>query len=309
MSSGPTSRLERLPADRPIDLRLTLGPLQTGRHDPTIAFRPDGVWLALATSAGPATIRLQSIEGAIRAEAWGSDESIDLALQAAPGLAGLLDEPPVLSDFPGCHPIVAELERRFPGLHLPRTGRLLPPLVAAVIGQKVTAPEAHATFLALVRKLGKPAPGPVLLLTPPSGADLAALPYFEFHPLGLERRRAEVLIAIGRREPEIEALMAGSALQARASLQQIPGIGPWTAAEATRLAFGDPDAVSPGDYHLPDLVSWALERQPRADAARMLELLAPYGGQRARAIRLLEASGIKIPRFGPRLAPRSIGGI
>jgi hypothetical protein len=41
----------------------------------------------------------------------------------------------------------------------------------------------------------------------------------------------------------------------------------------------------------------------------MLELLEPYRGQRARVIRLLEASGIRAPRYGPRLAPRSIAAI
>jgi len=41
----------------------------------------------------------------------------------------------------------------------------------------------------------------------------------------------------------------------------------------------------------------------------MLELLEPYRGQRGRVIRLLEASGIAAPRFGPRMATRSIAGM
>jgi len=140
----------------------------------------------------------------------------------------------------------------------------------------------------------------------PTGLALAALPYYDFHPMGLERRRAEVVKNIGRLEATIEGFMVLPADQAYARLQQIPGVGPWTAAEGTRLAFGDPDAVSLGDAHLPDLVSWALAGEARADDARMLELLAPYAGQRARVIRLLEVSRIKIPRFGPRFAPRRI---
>jgi 3-methyladenine DNA glycosylase/8-oxoguanine DNA glycosylase len=103
--------------------------------------------------------------------------------------------------------------------------------------------------------------------------------------------------------------MALPADAARARLESIPGIGPWTAAEATRAAFGDPDAVSVGDAHLPDLVAWALAGQPRADDARMLELLEPYRGQRARVVRLLEVAGVKIPRYGPRFSPRRIAGI
>jgi 3-methyladenine DNA glycosylase/8-oxoguanine DNA glycosylase len=149
----------------------------------------------------------------------------------------------------------------------------------------------------------------VALLLPPDAADLTALPYFEFHPLGLERRRAELLRRIGREGPRIESWTALEPAEARARVQTIDGIGPWTAAEATRLAFGDPDAVSLGDAHIPDMVSWALAGEPRADDRRMLELLAPYAGQRARVVRLLEISGIKIPRYGPRFSPRRIAGI
>jgi 3-methyladenine DNA glycosylase/8-oxoguanine DNA glycosylase len=289
----------RLPTDRPIDLRLTLGPLRTGREDPAVVFRPDGFWLARRTTGGPATLRLLSEPDAILAEAWGPGAS--LALEAAPGIAGLLDDPSALVPQ---HPLVRELATRFAGLRLPRTGQLMPALLPAVTGQKVTVSEAHRAYRAIVRRLGEPAPGPVPLLLPPDPARLASLPYFEFHPLGLERRRADVLCRMGAAAERIESWLALDPQEARARLQAIEGIGPWTAAEATRTAFGDPDAVSLGDAHLPDLVAWALAREPRADDARMLELLAPYPGQRARVIRLLEVSGIKIPRFGPRLAPR-----
>jgi 3-methyladenine DNA glycosylase/8-oxoguanine DNA glycosylase len=300
--SRPISATFRAP--EPIDLRLTLAPLRHGGDDPTIRLGRDGVWLARRTESGPATLRLWADDaaGAIRAEAWGPGAVA--ALEAAPALAGLLDDPSPLKPR---HLLVRELQRRFASLRLPRTGQLLPALVPAVIEQKVTAGEAHAACAAVVRRFGDPAPGPADLLLAPAAVRLAKLPYFEFHPVGVERRRAELLQLVGRRGSDIEALMTLWPGEAFARLQTIRGIGPWTAAEATRIAFGDPDAVSLGDAHLPDLVSWALAGEPRADDARMLELLAPYEGQRARVIRLLEASGIKIPRFGPRFAPRRIG--
>jgi 3-methyladenine DNA glycosylase/8-oxoguanine DNA glycosylase len=73
-----------------------------------------------------------------------------------------------------------------------------------------------------------------------------------------------------------------------------------------RLSLGDPDAVSVGDYHLPNVVAWALAREPRGTDERMLELLEPYRGQRGRVQRLLEASQISPPAFGPRMEARSI---
>ena len=89
----------------------------------------------------------------------------------------------------------------------------------------------------------------------------------------------------------------------------VPGIGPWTAAEVGVRALGDPDAVSVGDFHLPNLVAYALAGEPRGSDTRMLELLEPYRGQRARVMRLLELSGIRPPRYGPRLSPRRIEAI
>ena len=74
-------------------------------------------------------------------------------------------------------------------------------------------------------------------------------------------------------------------------------------------AFGDPDAVSVGDFHLPNMVAWALAGEPRGTDERMLELLEPYRGQRGRVIRLLELGGFEAPRYGPRLSPRRIDGI
>ncbi len=299
----------RFEVEGALDLRLTLGPLRHGGPDPTIRFRPDGVWLARRTEAGAATLHLSEAREAeecvaVVAEAWGPGAA--LAIEAVPGLAGLLDQPELLIPR---HPLIAELTRRLPGLRLTRTGQLLPALIPAVLGQKVTAIEMIRGNALLLARLGEPAPGPGTALglrVPPTGPSIATLPYFEFHPMGVERRRADVLRSLGAREASIEALMRGSPGEAYSRLQSFPGVGPWTAAEACRLAFGDPDAISLGDAHTPDLVAWALAGEPRADDDRMLEILAPYPGQRARVVTLLEAARIGIPRFGPRFSPRRI---
>jgi hypothetical protein len=76
--------------------------------------------------------------------------------------------------------------------------------------------------------------------------------------------------------------------------------------EVARLAFGDADAVSVGDDHVPNIVAWALAGEPRGSDERMLELLEPYRPHRGRVQRLLEVSGIRAPAFGPRMGPRAI---
>ena len=92
-------------------------------------------------------------------------------------------------------------------------------------------------------------------------------------------------------------------------LRAFPGIGVWTANEVARVALGDPDAVSVGDFHLKNLVAFALAGEPRATDERMLELLEPYRGHRARAVRLLESSGLRPPSYGPKIAVPAIASL
>jgi 3-methyladenine DNA glycosylase/8-oxoguanine DNA glycosylase len=164
----------------------------------------------------------------------------------------------------------------------------------------------------LVRTYGEPAPGPgadLGLRLLPEPATLARLPYYAYHPLGLERRRADLIRAVAARASWFEAIVDLPLREAYARLLAVPGIGPWTAAEVAVRALGDDDAVSVGDYHIPNLVAWALAGEPRGDDARMLELLEPYRGRRALVVRLLELGGPARPRRGPRLAPRRIEAI
>jgi len=290
-----------IPVAAPIDLRSTLAPLAHGRGDPTIRFADDAIWRATRTPGGAATIRLRVAPEGIEVAAWGAGS--DEAVAGAQDLVGVHDQPGRLVPR---HRLIAELVRRHPGLRLPRTNRVFEALLPAICEQKVTGIEARAAFRGLVAAYGEPAPGPGGLRLPPGPDVLAALPYFAFHRFGLERRRADLIVAAARLAPKLEG---AAPAQADALMRAVPGIGPWTCAEVGRIAFGDPDAVSIGDYHLPNLVAWALAREPRGDDARMLELLAPYEGQRGRVQRLLEESGLHAPRYGPRMAPRRIAGI
>ncbi|MGZ4105656.1 MAG: DNA-3-methyladenine glycosylase family protein, partial [Actinomycetota bacterium] len=191
------------------------------------------------------------------------------------------------------------------GLRLGRTGAVLEALVPSIIEQKVTGKEAFRSYERLVRRYGERAPGPAGLLVPPSPKVLAELPYWAYHPLGIERRRADIVRRACARAARLEETSSMPLEDAYRRLRAIQGIGPWTAAEVGRVAFGDPDAVSVGDYHLKTHVAWVLAGEPRATDERMLELLEPYRGQRARAIRLIEACPTP-PRFGPRVKLREI---
>jgi len=290
--------------DAPLDLRLTLAPLWRGRGDPTLRIGPDGVWRATRTPDGTATIHLVVRGPDLVAEAWGLGAA--WALEHSPAMAGLLDDPAGLRTD---HPVIRDLARRNPGLRFPRTLAVMESLVPAIIEQKVTGNEAHRAWRGLVAVHGEPAPGPpgdAGMRVPTAPSVLAALPYFAFHPFGLERRRAETIRRVAAEASRLEALSDGPTEAAQARLRAIPGVGPWTAAEVAARAWGDPDAVSLGDYHLPNLVAWVLAGETRGTDERMLELLEPFRGQRGRVIRLLEVSGVRAERHGPRYAGRRI---
>ncbi len=299
----------RVEIDGPLDLRATLWPLVRGTGDPTMRLGTGVAWRAIRTPAGPATLRLeQRGPNLVFAEAWGA--GADWALERAPGLVGADDAPGALVPR---HRAVAAAAHRLPGARIGRTGLVWDALLPAILEQKVTGGEARSAFWAIVRRFGEPAPGPQpsarpLMVAPPPSV-LAGLPYHVLHPFGVERRRAEAIRRAAREAARLESLVDGPFSAAEPRLRAIPGVGAWTAAEVAIRAWGDPDAVSVGDFHLPNLVAWALAGEPRADDARMLELLEPYRGQRGRVIRLLELSGVRPPAFGPRLVPRRIAAI
>jgi endonuclease III len=293
-----------LPLDGPLDLRSTLVPLVRGNGDRTIRVTTERAWLTTRTADGPATVGLTSRLGTVVAEAWGPGAAS--ALERCRGLFGAATGS--LADGPDGP--VQRLARQHPGIRVLRTASVLDSLVAAIVEQKVTGSEAHHVWHGLVRRYGEDAPGPELgLRVFPSAATLARLPYWSYHELGLERRRAELIRAIASRPEAFEAIVDLPLDEAHARLRSVPGIGPWTASEVAVRALGDVDAVSVGDFHLPDLVAWTLAGEPRANDDRMLELLEPYRGRRALAVRLIEHGGPRIPRYGPRLSPRRIEAI
>jgi 3-methyladenine DNA glycosylase/8-oxoguanine DNA glycosylase len=309
---APTPDLETLLAiDGPLDLRLTLGIHARGGRDPALRFEVSGsAWRASRTPGGPVTLLLEHRPEGVRARAWGPGSEWALARLGA--LVGADDDPAALVPR---HEAVATAVRRLPGLRIGRTERVLEALVPAILEQKVTGDEARRAYRALIARYGEDAPGGFGLRLPPAPAVLAGLPYHAFHPLGLERRRADLVRAVSSEAERLERLGAVAAPrdageEARraiyGALRAFPGIGPWTAAEVGLRALGDPDAVSVGDFHLPSVVSWALAGESKGTDDRMLELLEPYRGQRGRVIRLLELAGMQAPRRGPRLAPRHI---
>jgi 3-methyladenine DNA glycosylase/8-oxoguanine DNA glycosylase len=282
-----------------LDVQAVLSPLARGRGDPAFQRAPDGaVWLAANTGAGPGTLSIRREGADVHAEAWG--DGAEVLLDGLPALLGAQDDD---SGFQSHHDVIAEVRRRSPGLRLGASGRVWDVLIPSVLEQKVTGVEARRSWRELCHRFGEPAPGPMPLRLPPTPRAVLSIPDWEWHRAGVDSARRRALIAAAQVAGRLERAATLRGAEGRALLRKVPGIGVWTAAEIAQRAWGDADAVSFGDFHIPAVVGHALLGRALDDKG-MFEVLAPYAPQRQRAVRYIEAAGFRRPRFGPRFPAR-----
>jgi 3-methyladenine DNA glycosylase/8-oxoguanine DNA glycosylase len=285
------------PVPGDLDLLATLRPLVHSAQDPTIRLRRDGVVRCSLTPCGPGTVEVVRTDATTgTARAWGP--GADWLLEQAPALLGTHDDRAGFE--PDRHPVVARAAHRRPGLRIGRSGVAWDALVPTILAQRVTSVEAARSWTRLVRSHGDPAPGPYELRLQPAPEVLADLPYWTFHRFGVERARAEAIVAASRHAARIQSAIGLSGTEATTAICAVRGLGPWTAALVLRIAAGDADQVEVGDFHVKNQVAWALAGEARGTDGRMLELLAPFTGHRGRVVRLLLALGLRAPAFGAR---------
>lgn len=297
------SGVRRLVLTDPVDLRRTLGALRHGAGDPTITRHGDGsLWRGVRTPIGPATVRIVSAAGdaIVTAQAWGDGAA--WCLETLPDLLGARDNR--TGFVPGID-LLGRLHKTFTGWRLTYTGLVFESLVPAIFEQKVTGPEAFASYRRLLRQVGEPAPGPgsdLGLVVPPEPRAWLDVPVWDFHLAGLGPERRDALLTAARVAPLLERAGAAGPAELDVALRALRGIGVWTSAEVRQRALADADAVSIGDAHIPHMVGFALTGR-RTDDEGMLRLLARWRGHRYRVTQLLAMAGISAPRFGPRYAP------
>ena len=285
---------------RPVNLRQTLRPLSRGSYDPTLRWEGSSVWRTLCTPLGDATTRISVRGSSVEATAWG--EGSGWAIAHLPELLGDGDD---AGDFDvSGNDFLARAHRSLPGLRLLRTNGVFEMMLAAILEQKVTGKEARRSWRELIRKHGAPAPGPApdgMRVCPPART-WKMIPSWDWHQAGVgpQRSRAAIEAASVAAGLERTLSLGRGSDEINRRLRSVPGVGIWTAAETTQRSHGDPDSVSVGDYHLPAVVGWALIGSP-VDDDGMLELLEPWRGNRQRVMRLIEHSGFRKPRFGPRM--------
>jgi 3-methyladenine DNA glycosylase/8-oxoguanine DNA glycosylase len=284
-----------VPIREPFDLDATMRALGVATRDAAGSW-----WWATRCDADTGTISVARASSGVSVRAWG--RAADVLVDRVPVLLGLDEEP---GGLPAVGPAARYL-RNTRGMRLGATRDVHGALVAAVLGQMVTTAEARASLRAMTRRLGEPAPGPERgLRVVPSPEVLAGTSHAQLHAFGIEQKRASTLIEVSRRAARLAAIVTMGREDASRRLTAVAGVGPWTAAHVMAVAWGDRDAVPTGDYHLPNVVAWALAGEPRGTDARMLELLAPYRPARRRVVAAVKLAGVHAPRFGPRTPVRT----
>lgn len=275
-----------------------------GGGDPTYQIDGERHWRGIRTPEGPATLVAWSRPtlGEVHAEAWGPGAA--WILDAVPGLLGADDDP---AGFDPQHPVLAELFRRYGALRLGRSGLVMESLVPAIIEQKVTGQEAFAGFRMLVHRFGERAPGAGAdrrLWVQPAPATVRTVPSWEWLRMHVDHARSRTVVTATRVADALERTTTVDHEEAARRLTSIPGIGRWTAAETLQRSHGDPDSVSFGDYHVAKDIGWALTGEP-FDDDQLEEFLEPYRPHRGRVQLLVAVAGLRRPRHGARMAPRT----
>jgi 3-methyladenine DNA glycosylase/8-oxoguanine DNA glycosylase len=301
-SASPAASTVWRPAD-PVDVRLTLSDLGRGAGDPSHRVTGDGgLWRTSRMPTGPVSYRLaQHGPREVAADAWGPG-AVEL-IEGLPDLLGSRDNP---ASFDPRHPLLRESHRRFVGLRVPATGRVMEALIPAILEQKVIGLDARAAWRRLLTRYGEPAPGPApdRMRVPPSAETWRALASWDWHQAGVDERRARTAQLCASHATKLETAAAANPVDPAAVyrlLLALPGVGPWTAAQVGHRALGDADALPIGDYHLASLAGWSLTGKALAEED-VLEFFEPWRPHRYRVVRLLELTpGAHAPRRGPRL--------
>ncbi len=147
----------------------------------------------------------------------------------------------LLSEDARLEPLVA----RAPGRRVPRTVDGPEMAIRAVLGQQISTAAARTHAARLAGRYGEPVSDPDGTLTHVF-PDAGALSEVELAmPAGRRATVHRLLAAL--RSGELDLSPGGDRERARAALEALPGIGPWTSEVVAMRALGDPDAFPATD--------------------------------------------------------------
>ena len=147
--------------------------------------------------------------------------------------------------------------------------------VRAILGQQVTVAAARTLTQRLLERYGEPiqTPWPQITRCFPTPEALAAAAPDDLGKMGIVRQRQTALITLSRSvaSGELNLNSPPNPLQVIEQLQELPGIGEWTANYIAMRALRWPDAFPAGDIVLHTALNLRNEKSPtkRARAAEL----------------------------------------
>jgi AraC family transcriptional regulator of adaptative response / DNA-3-methyladenine glycosylase II len=282
------TRAPHIPQRRQVTRRLRYrGPFDAGGLLEFLARRAvrgveeltDGVYRrSLRLPRGPAVVDLEPADGHVRATFLLDDvRDLSAAVSRCRGLLDLDSDPAPVFNRLAPDPVIGPMVRAAPGRRVPGSVDPHELAIRTVIGQQISVSAARTVVGRLVQQCGEPLEHPVGSVThvfPPADVVAAADP----EKLPMPRARGRTLVALGVAAASGDLVLESGAdrLEVRRRLQEVPGIGPWTAEYFAMRALRDPDAFPAGDLGL----RRALERLGHdgspAGAAALAEGWRPY---------------------------------
>ncbi len=167
-------------------------------------------------------------------------------------------DPAAVDGTLGADPALAEAVRTEPGVRVPRAVDGFETAVRAIVGQQVSVSSARTTLTRLVTA-GLPRPEAVADLAgfprPEAVADLAGFPRPEVvaelpddaFRMPAARRATIRALAQAVADGKLDLEPGADRDESVARLQELPGVGAWTAGYVAMRAIGDPDVFLPTD--------------------------------------------------------------
>ncbi len=217
----------------------------------SLVFAADGERLlrAWGTEERPWVLGVEPGRGRWGVHAWGAE-----AREARAAVRELFSLNDPLEEFyrrTRQEPALRGTERRFRGLRLPRDANLYESLLHAVIGQQLSVAAANAIKRRLFGELSEPllADG-VEVPCVPSPSRLLDAGHDRLRASGLSHAKVRSLLGVATEAPRLarqRVLGAVAREEATASLEELPGVGRWTAENVLLRGVGRRDIFVAGD--------------------------------------------------------------
>lgn len=279
-ADGPPSALAlRLEHQPPLDFEGLLDFLGT-RAVPGVEEVRDGAYRrVLRLPRGSGVVALRDGTTDVDCRLWLADpRDRDAAIRACRDLLDLDADPSTITNALGDDPLLGPLVRADPGRRVPGHPDPHELAVRAVLGQQVSVAAARTLAGRLAAAHGEP-------IADPEGGGLshafptaAALAEIDPESLAMPRSRARALLALtaALANGDLTLEPGTDPTEADAALQDLPGIGPWTASYVRMRALGNRDVFLPTDLGVRHALQWLGEPSDPRSAAAAAEQWRPW---------------------------------